>query len=360
MDGSGDIEAEGGLLGLGAGEGGRSAVKTKMAVFLLCGAALLTACAGAGGGKADSGVPEFVLTYAENQAEDYPTTQGAYKFAELVNQRTNGKIEIQVNAGGTLGDERSVIEQLQFGGVDFARVSLSPLAEFVPKLNVLQMPYLYTGPEHMWRVLEGKIGDDFMNSFGDSNLIPLSWYDAGARNFYNSVRPIETLEDIRGMNIRVQESELMVDTIKALGANPVPMAYGDVYSGLQTGKIDGAENNWPSYESTRHYEVAGYYTIDEHTRVPELQLVAQSTWDKLSPEYQNIIRECAQESAVYERKLWQEREKISEQKIREAGCVITELSAEEKARFQDAVSPMYELYCADYVDIIDQIVAAGK
>ena len=359
-DGSGDIEAEGGLLGLGAGEGGRSAVKTKMAVFLLCGAALLTACAGAGGGKADSGVPEFVLTYAENQAEDYPTTQGAYKFAELVNQRTNGKIEIQVNAGGTLGDERSVIEQLQFGGVDFARVSLSPLAEFVPKLNVLQMPYLYTGPEHMWRVLEGKIGDDFMNSFGDSNLIPLSWYDAGARNFYNSVRPIETLEDIRGMNIRVQESELMVDTIKALGANPVPMAYGDVYSGLQTGKIDGAENNWPSYESTRHYEVAGYYTIDEHTRVPELQLVAQSTWDKLSPEYQNIIRECAQESAVYERKLWQEREKISEQKIREAGCVITELSAEEKARFQDAVSPMYELYCADYVDIIDQIVAAGK
>lgn len=357
-DGSGDIEAEGGLAG--AGEGGRGAVKTKMAVFLLCGAALLTACAGARGGKADSVVPEFVLTYAENQAEDYPTTQGAYKFAELVNQRTNGKIEIQVNAGGTLGDERSVIEQLMFGGVDFARVSLSPLAEFVPKLNVLQMPYLYTGPEHMWRVLEGKIGDDFMNSFGDSNLIPLSWYDAGARNFYNSVRPIETLEDIRGMNIRVQESELMVDTIKALGANPVPMAYGDVYSGLQTGKIDGAENNWPSYESTRHYEVAGYYTIDEHTRVPELQLVAQSTWDKLSPEYQNIIRECAQESAVYERKLWQEREKISEKKIREAGCVITELSAEEKARFQDAVSPMYELYCADYVDIIDQIVAAGK
>ena len=132
----------------------------KMAVFLLCGAALLTACAGARGGKADSVVPEFVLTYAENQAEDYPTTQGAYKFAELVNQRTNGKIEIQVNAGGTLGDERSVIEQLMFGGVDFARVSLSPLAEFVPKLNVLQMPYLYTGPEHMWRVLEGKIGED--------------------------------------------------------------------------------------------------------------------------------------------------------------------------------------------------------
>ena len=191
-------------------------------------------------------------------------------------------------------------------------------------------------------------------------MVPLSWYDAGARNFYNSVRPIERLEDMSGMTIRVQESELMMDTMEALGAKPVPMAYGEVYSGLQTGEVDGAENNWPSYESTGHYEVAKYYTIDEHTRVPEMQLAAQSTWDKLSPEYQEIILECARESAEYERKLWAEREKVSEKKVRDAGCVVTELSAEEKARFQEAVSPMYELYCADYVDIIDQIVAAGK
>lgn len=336
-------------------------MKMRMTALLLsAAAALLTSCSGFGKAGTEAVVPEFVLTYAENQAEDYPTTQGAYKFAELVNEKTGGRIEIQVNAGGVLGDERTVIEQLQFGGVDFARVSLSPLAEFVPKLNVLQMPYLYTGPEHMWKVLEGEIGDDFLNSFGGSNLVPLSWYDAGARNFYNSLRPVERLEDIKGMRIRVQESELMVDVVEALGASPTPMAFGDVYSNLQTGKVDGAENNWPSYESTRHYEVARYYTIDEHTRVPELQLVSQSTWKKLSPEYQEIIRACAQESAVYERQLWQEREKVSEEKIRQAGCVITELSPEEKARFQEAVSPMYEKYCADYVDIIDKIVAAGK
>ena len=331
----------------------------KTALFMAAAAVLLTACSGSGkAGK--TVVPEFVLTYAENQAEDYPTTQGAYKFAELVKEKTGGRIEIQVNAGGVLGDERTVIEQLQFGGVDFARVSLSPLAEFVPKLNVLQMPYLYTGPEHMWKVLEGEIGDDFLNSFEGSNLVPLSWYDAGARNFYNSQRPIERLEDMSGMRIRVQESELMVDVVEALGASPTPMAFGDVYSNLQTGKVDGAENNWPSYESTRHYEVARYYTIDEHTRVPELQLVSQSTWSKLSYEYQEIIRACAQESAVYERQLWQEREKVSEEKIRQAGCVVTELSPEEKARFQEAVSPLYEIYCAEYVDIIDKIVAAGK
>lgn len=336
-------------------------MKMKITALLLSGAAvLLAACGNSGRARADAVVPEFVLTYAENQAEDYPTTQGAYKFAELVEERTGGKIEIQVNAGGILGDEKTVIEQMQFGGVDFARVSLSPLAEFVPKLNVLQLPYLYTGPEHMWKVLEGEIGDDFLNSFGESNLLPLSWYDAGARNFYNSLGPIERLEDIRGMRIRVQESELMVDTIEALGASPTPMVFGDVYSNLQTGKVDGAENNWPSYESTRHYEVARYYTIDEHTRVPELQLVSQSTWGKLSPEYQEIIRACAQESAVYERQLWQEREKVSEEKMRSAGCVITELSPEEKARFREAVSPMYEKYCSEYMDIIDRIVAAGK
>lgn len=303
--------------------------------------------------------PEFVFTYAENQAEDYPTTRGAYRFAELVGERTNGRIEIQVNAGGVLGDEKKVIAQMQFGGVDFARVSLSPLSEFVPKLNVLQLPYLYNNSEHMWKVLEGEIGDDFMDSFGDSRLVPLSWYDAGARNFYSSVKPIECLEDIQGMKIRVQESELMVAAIEALGAIPVPMSYADVYSGLQTGEIDGAENNWPSYESTRHFEVARYYTIDEHTRVPEMQLVSEVTWKKLSPEDQKIIRECAQESAKYERSLWVEQEKISEERVCREGCVLTEILPEEKARFRQMVLPMYEEYCSEYVDIIEQIERVG-
>lgn len=336
-------------------------MKKRITLLIFCTAAfLMTACSGSQGDNTEANVPEYVFTYAENQAEDYPTTQGAYKFAELVKERTDGRIEIQVNAGGALGDEKSVIEQLQFGGVDFARVSLSPLAEFVPKLNVLQMPYLYTGPEHMWKVLEGKIGDDFLNSFGDSDLVALSWYDAGARNFYSSVKPIRNIKDMKGLNIRVQESELMIEMIEALGAKSVPMAYGEVYSALQTGAIDGAENNWPSYESTNHYEVAKYFTIDEHTRVPELQLIAQSTWDKLTEEDQAVIRECAQESAKYERKLWAEREKASEEKVRAAGCEIVELTPEEKAEFQDAVIPMYEKFCSEYVDIIDAIVAAGK
>ncbi len=301
-----------------------------------------------------------VFTYAENHADDYPTTRGAYKFAELVYERTGGRIEIQVHAGGILGEEKEVIEQLQYGGVDFTRVSLSPLAEYVPKMDVLQMPYLYTGADHMWKVLEGEIGDDFLNSFEGSNLVALAWYDAGARNFYNTVRPINTLEDMKGLRIRVQESELMMAMVEALGANPTQMVFGDVYSRLEMGDIDGAENNWPSYDSMKHYEVARYYTIDEHTRVPELQLCSRATWDSLSAADQAIINECARESALYQRKIWSEREKVSERRIRAAGCEVVELSASEKERFQQAVLPVYEEFCADYMDIIEKIVAVGE
>lgn len=178
---------------------------------------ILTACGGRKEDQKMASAPEFVFTYAENQAEDYPTTQGACRFAELVEEKTGGRIKILVKADGVLGDEKTVIEQIQFGGVDFARVSLTPLAEFVPRLNVLQMPYLYTGREHMWKVLDGEIGDDFLNSFDGSGLVALSWYDAGARNFYSSTKPITKLEDMKGMKIRVQESELMVGMIEALG-----------------------------------------------------------------------------------------------------------------------------------------------
>ena len=166
-------------------------------------------CAGNGDAGEDSRVPEFVLTYAENQPEDYPTTQGAYQFAKLVFERTEGRVEIQVSAGGVLGEEQSTIEQMQFGGIDFARVSLSSLSDFLPKMNVLQLPYLYTDADHMWQVLEGEIGDEFLDSLDGTGLVALSWYDAGARNFYSAKKPIETLEDMEGLRVRVQESELM-------------------------------------------------------------------------------------------------------------------------------------------------------
>lgn len=327
--------------------------------FLMMGV-ILAACGELYGGKGQEPVPELVLTYAENQAEDYPTTKGAYKFAELVKERTKGRIEILVYAEGELGDEQAVVKQLQYGGIDFVRASLSSLSEFVPELNVLQMPYLYKNSEHMWKILEGEIGDEFMEILDGSGLTGLSWYDAGARNFYWTNKPVQRLEDIKGRKIRVQESEMMAAMVEALGGTAIPMTYDKVYSALETGEIDGAENNWPSYESVRHYEVAPYYTVDEHTRVPEMQLMSQYTWEKLSPEDQEIILECAKESALYERKLWTQRSEASQRRVRSAGCVVVELSDEEKARFQAAMMPVYQRFCADYMDVIERIVEAGE
>ena len=297
----------------------------------------------------------MVLRYADNQPYDYPTTEAARFFAQLVEERTDGRIKIEVYHGGQLGDEKAVIEQLQFGAVDFARVSLSPLAEFEKSLNVLQLPYLYKSYEQMWKVLDGKIGQDFLASVQPQGLIGLAWYDGGARNFYNSKRVVDELSDLKGLKIRVQENNLMMDMVAALGAKATPMPYGEVYSGLQTGVIDGAENNWPSYESTSHYEVAPYYTLDAHTRVPEMVMCSEITWNKLSAEDQKIVAECAQESALKERELWKAREAASEAKVREGGATITELKPGEMEKFQAAMDPLYAQYGKGYEDIIKAI-----
>ena len=256
-----------------------------------------------------------------------------------------------------MGDEKALIEQLQFGGVDFTRASISPLAEFEKSLNVLSLPYLYKDADQMWRVLEGDIGESFLKSVEKSGLIGLSWYDAGARNFYNSKKPITKLDDLKGLKIRVQESQLMMGMVSALGASATPMAYGEVYSGLQTGVIDGAENNWPSYESTSHYEVAKYYVLDEHSRIPEMQMISKITWDKLSPEDQAIIKECALESAKIERELWAAKENAAEAKVKEGGSEITTLEPGEKEKFQAAMASLYTQFGAGYEDLISQIQA---
>lgn len=305
-------------------------------------------------------VPEFVFNYAENQSEDYPTTQGAYYFADLVKERTQGRIEILIHSGAQLGPESEVLKQMRYGGVDFARVSISQLAELVPDMNLLQLPYLYRDEDHMWRVLDSEIGAHFLEIPADSELIGLSWYGAGVRNFYTIDKPITCLEDLQGMVIRVQESALMSDMVEAMGATAARVPYGDVYSVLEQGAVDGAENNWPSYASMRHYEVAKYYTLDEHARVPEMQIISQHTWDKLSAEDQEIIRACAQESALFERRLWDERVSEAREKAVAAGTQIIEISDEEKERFRNAMSEVYNKYAKEHADFIKQIEEKGE
>ena len=208
----------------------------------------------------------------------------------------------------------------------------------------------------MWRVLEGEIGDDFLAKADDYDLVGLSWYDAGARNFYSSSEPIRCLEDMKGKYIRAQESSIMSDMVSALGANPVEVVYSEVYSAIETGVVDGAENNWPSYEAMKHYKVAKYYTIDEHVRVPEMQICSKAVWDSLSDEYKEIISECAKESALYERKLWKEREESSKRIAIENGTEVIELSTNEKRRFRSAMTELYEKYCKDDMALVEKII----
>ncbi len=296
-----------------------------------------------------------VLRLGETHVADYPTTKGNYEFARLVEERTGGRIKIEVYHSSQLGQEKAVIEQVQFGAIDFTRVSISPLSAFAPAFDALQMPYLYRGEEHMWKVLNGPIGEEFLSSLEPANFIGLAWFDSGARNFYNSKKEIKTVADLKGMKIRVQESKLMMGLVSALGAVPTPMPFGEVYSALQTGVIDGAENNWPSYFSTSHYEVAKYFTLDGHTRVPEILIASKISMDRLSKEDQEIIKQAAKDSMPYQIKLWKEFEKVSEDKVRAAGSIITELTPEALVEFQNAMKPMYDALSPELQEVVKKI-----
>ena len=304
--------------------------------------------------------PEYVFTYAENQSEDYPTTKGALKFSELVWEKTSGRIKILVKSGAELGSENEVINQMQYGGIDFARVSIAIISDSIPEMNVLQMPYLYNDSEHMWNVLYSPIGDKFLSLMEEQHLKGLSWYDAGARSFYNTKKPICKPEDLVRMTIRVQESSYMNNVVTELGAKYYNTSYADTYSAIERGVVDGAENNWPSYISSGHYKVAGYFSEDEHVRIPEMQICSEHTWNKLTAQDQRIIMECARLSAEYEHDLWQEEEKKAKQTAKEYGCVINELTTEEKEAFKVVLSELYPKYCGKYRDIIDQIIQVGQ
>lgn len=320
-----------------------------LAGLCFCLALCLCACA-----ELETTEPEYVLTYAENQPQNYPTSLGGERFAELVKQRTNGKVIIQVKYAGEYGTDEEVAEQMRFGGIDFARVSLAVVADEVPMLNVLQMPFLYKDAAHMWRVLDGDIGKEALGAFQETGLVGLSWYDSGARSFY-STKPINSIQDLQGMTVRVQNSQLAMDMVTLLGAEPVYVDHNDVYYAFVTRKIDAAENNWPVYQYMEHYLVAKYYTVAEHTRVPDVQIASQHTWEILPEEYRDIILECAQESALYQRNLWVRNDIFARATVIDSGCEIIHLEPEQKLQFQEMVQPLYKKYCSDYMDLIKTI-----
>ena len=274
--------------------------------------------------------------------DGYPNTIAMDAFAELVAEKTGGEITVQVFHGGTLGSQPDAIEQVRLGALEVGNFNLGPIGPIAPAANVVSLPFIFKDVDHMFRVLEGEGGKMIADGMAEQGLLPLAWYDAGARSFYNGTKPINTPADVEGLKVRVMNNELFTGMIDAMGGNASPMAFAEVYQALKTGVVDGAENNWPSYESTGHFEVAGFYSLSQHLIIPECVCVNADVFAGLSPEMQAAVTEAAQESAEMQRQLWKEREAASRKAVEDAGVTVNEVA--DKAPFQDAMAPVYEAY----------------
>jgi tripartite ATP-independent transporter DctP family solute receptor len=276
---------------------------------------------------------------ADVHPTDYPTVEAVRAMGKALGEQSKGKLGIKVFPSGALGAERDTIEQLKIGGLDMMRINAAPLNNIVPETMAISMPFVFRSTEHMRQVLDGPIGDEILAAMADQGMVGLAFYDSGARSIYTVKKPIKTLADVKGMKIRVQQSDLFVAMMEALGANATPMPYGEVYTGLKTGIVDGAENNWPSYESSRHFEAAKYYNTTEHSMVPEVLVFSKKIWDTLSKEDQALLRKTAKESVPVMRKLWDEREAKSRKTAEAGGSQVTTIA--DKKPFIDAMAPVY-------------------
>lgn len=331
-----------------------------IALAAVMAAGVLTACGGsaetpAASGAETTGEKTFNFKLAENQPADNPVSQGMEKFAELVKEKTNGTVNIEVYLDGTLGTENETIDQVQAGTLDFTRVNTSALAATADEVGVFTLPYVFTSQEHKYKVLDGEIGQAVSDSLEQYNMVGLGYIEAGSRNFYTTKKPITSVADMKGMKIRVQQNDVAIKMVELLGAAATPMSYGEVYQGLQTGVIDGAENDFVSYYTSGHYEVAKYFTTDGHMAPPAMLLMSKTSWDQLSENQQNAIVEAAQEACEWQREAMNAYQDESRAKAEEAGCEIYEVDAKE---FQDAVSEIYDMY-PQYADTLAKIKEAA-
>lgn len=304
---------------------------TKLAATAMVAAAMMIGTASA----------QTVLRSSDTHPDGYPTVEAVKYFGQLVEERTEGRYKVEVYHSAQLGQEADTIEQVRSGVIDLNRVSMAPFNSLVPVTLIPSLPYLFRSPEHARAVMSGPIGDEIAAGFEEHGVVVLTYYDGGARSFYNSKKPVNTLADLAGLKFRVIQSDVFVDMVAALGASATPMPYGEVYSGIETGVIDGAENNFPSYESAKHFEVAKYYSLDEHTIVPEVFVMSKAAWDKLTPEDQEIFKQAARESAEKQWELWDTRVEQSRKIVEDAGSEIT---TPEKQPFIDAMKPVYDKY----------------
>ncbi|KAA0697273.1 TRAP transporter substrate-binding protein [Neorhizobium sp. P12A] len=295
------------------------------------------------------------LRSADVQPPDYPTVKAVQYLSDELGKATNGKYTIKVFPNSELGSEKDTIEQVKLGALDFIRVNAGTLNTICPAMMVPVLPFMFHDQAQMRTVLDGPIGDQILGDCDAHGLVGLAFYDSGSRSFYTT-KPVRKLEDLKGMKIRVQQSDVWVAMMKALGANATPMATGEVFTGLKTGLIDGAENNWSSFYNFHHFEIAKYYELSEHSMSPDVLLMSKHLYDSMSPDEQQLIRKLAKQSVTYMRQQWDAMEATSKAKVTAAGVEVITL---DKAPFEQAMKPIYDQFVTDpkLQDMIKQIKA---
>ena len=295
------------------------------------------------------------LKLAEVHPAGYPTVVALENLGKKLEEATDGELKYRMFAGGVLGSEKEVVEQLQIGAVQLTRVSLGTLGPVVPDVNAFNMPFVFRDHEHMRKIIDGEIGQELLDKITESefNMVGLAWMDGGVRNLY-SKKPVRSIDDLKGMKIRVIGNPLFIDTLNAMGAQGVAMDTAEIFSALQTGVVDGAENNPPTLLEHNHYRNAKYYTLTGHLILPEPIVMSKTTWNKLTPQQQEMVKKFAKEAQLEERRLWDEKTASSEEKLKAAGVEFIEV---DRKPFYDATAPVREKYGAAHADLIKRIEA---
>jgi len=273
-----------------------------------------------------------------HNSDDYPTVAAVRNMSELLEKRSNGKYKIKVYNKSALGSEKETLDQVKIGALEMNRVNISSLNSLCPKSLVPTMPFLFHSVDHMRKVLDGPVGEEILKGCEHQGLVGLAFYDSGARSIY-AKKPVRTLADVKGLKIRVQQSDLWVAIANAMGANATPMPTAEIYTALKTGVIDAAENNEPSYEGFKHYEAVKVYSYTEHSMAPEMLVISKVFFDKLSPAEQAMFRETAKESVKFQRQKWDEQTAKATDIVVKAGAQL--VKDVNKAEFQNAMKPVY-------------------
>jgi len=299
-----------------------------------------------------------VFKAADVQPVGYPTVAAVENMGKKLAEATQGRLSIQTYPSAQLGAEKETIEQTQIGAIQMLRVSAGAVGPIVDEINVVNMPFLFKNVAQSWKMMDGEVGQELLDKIAASpnaNLVGLCWMDSGARSFYNTKHPIKSIADVHGLKLRVIGNPIFIDMVNALGGNGIAMGYDQVFSSLQTGVIDGAENNPPSYVFSNHYTAAKYYSLTEHLIIPEILCFSKRSWTALSADDQALIKKFAREAQLEERELWKKYETTAMEKAKAAGCEIVEIA--DKKPFQDAVKPVWDKYGPKYQAMIQRIQA---